>query len=67
MRRKWGEASNEVSIGFAWLPTRVKTHCTGIWHYKWIWLKEYEYQTVLYTSTNNWVKDKFRRRNNEIN
>jgi hypothetical protein len=59
MERNFGEATNDYSIGWAWLPTRVKTHCTGIWHYKWIWLEHYRYNYVYYTQSNHTAIDKY--------
>lgn len=58
MEREFGTTSDKYSIAYAWLPTKVKTHCTGIWHYKWIWFKHYSYQYVYYPQMTLPYKDK---------
>jgi len=50
-----------IKTRFAYFPTRVRTHCTGIWHYKIIWLEHYDEETVYLTQIGCLYKVKYKK------
>lgn len=54
-----------IKTKYAWLPTRVRTSCSGYWKTKLIWFEHYDEDTVELTSINQSYKAKYIRDTNE--